>query len=412
MESLKAPESFKTLMLMPDKSIQEMQIPELHSKILLGTLDLPDSIYFYYPAVKEKRNIVIRAVVYDKRQRRASIPQWEVDVADRLIGSFMQNGVVVSSADESKNALNIVKINRLKIEREENYIVDADFPIKKINSFGFIPENTPVETSAAAALKKIYLTEKAIFLTEDRDEIETGSTKILRIERSTGRRNRRMVLENSKRSFGSFIHQEIFYHIAKDKDDSFEMTAYDSVKLLTTFKVDRVGEYARSEAWFRNGVDKRVLNRTVAQVINGRGQLYIIVHAVDAAHLVLELGMHQEGKKSAGMPFFVATGAISVVSPIMALFLRSGNIIGTAMNDYMSIDKYFYLQGNVNNGFTFTEKSGLVKQVNDDYDLLMPVKVFDKIYIGDNNVSYGIYRPERYSEKLEINRFKKKRNGP
>jgi hypothetical protein len=405
--------AYKNLLLLPDNSGRELQIPELYNKTLLGVIDAGDSIYFYYPHTKEKHDVVMKAIVYSKLSRKSATPNWEVDMPKRIIGITMENGLVIVGTDPSSNTLNLVTINRFSVKRLENYTIDPDFSLKKIQRFGFISEAAPAESAAAAAEKKIFLTRKALFITEDRHEIENGSTKILRIDRFTGKMNRKVVFENSKRSFGSFIHEELFYHVAKDKELGFEVTVYDTAKALTSFTVNRKSNYVQSDAWLRNEVDMRVLKRSVLHVIDGRGQPYMVVHTGDSGRHVIELGMHQVGTqrdaaRDVGMP--VITGVMGAVNPALGVALQYITLTNSLLmpRDYNSVDKYFFLQKDGPNGFVFTEKSGLVKQEIDDYDSRAPARIGEKVYVGNGNVVYGLYRPEEYPQEIQIIRFKRK----
>jgi hypothetical protein len=405
-------EIFETLVITSGDSISELSIPLLHHKLLLGAFDTPYNIYFYILHTKAKKDLVVKAIIYDKRNRLSHIADWEADIPDHPIGIISQNDLTIAGVDEAGNAIGIVTIDRLTVKRDEKYIIDSDVSLKKSRHFGFVAENMPVATADAAALKKIFLTQKAVFITENRTDVDFGSTKILRIDRATGRKSRKTIFEKPGLHFGNFIHDEQFYHVVQDRGRGFEVRVYDTVNMVSSFKLDKQSDYIKAGAWLRNDIDLRVLKRTVLHVIDGKGQPYVIFHTGDSARQVMELGMHQEGKKQ-DMTAPIAGGVLGAFNPALGLIAQSAILAGSLATDpnLRSLDKYFYLQkDHPKNGFVFCEKPDLVKQQIDDYDSRDPkITIWDKVYIGNNNVTYGIYRLKGNQQELRITRFQKGR---
>ena len=388
-----------SVFIMPDKTVKNIDLPEMMNAIFLGMISKGDSIYFYY-IKEENKSVSVRAVVLDKALERKSFPSWQVPITKNIMTTWKDKNLTLVYANNEKQ-IRIMAIHGLSVVSDDKY--DLSYPLdKKIKNYGVVHDRREGRPVDAAANSKVFIKDHEIWMITDQnngyDPAAPAKTQFIRIDSTSYRF--KIWPDKEGKSFSTYVHNDLIYKIRKDRGLQVLIYNFDG-KLLHSFSLDKHVAFAKEIAYVRDEAARRVFNdRTVWDAMANVGSPFISVYSLDSGKTLLKIGTHTDVEK--GLPIVPGLGPLSLV-------MLAASITKMAMEDATSLDHYFYMVGTPATGFQYTNASGLLSQAIDIHELYN--SKFDykyKGYLQTSNSTYCIYRINRGEDELRVVKFSKK----
>lgn len=393
--------------LLPDGTQKNISAPQLHSKVILHAENYGDSILFYY-AEGSKRSVVLKTVSWNSASNSIRMLPWSHELNSRIWASYKKDGLHLLCGSKKSDTLDLVHINRLNVSN-----LRVAVPIKlfeKANqSTALIPEGADVMPSQAAAKAKIYVSDTSLlisFFERDRQNENQpfyATSTFVNINMQTGAIEKLSFKDHQNNYFGTFVHNKLIYKIVKHyKAFTIDVYQWDK-KLVKSFTINKQNDYIKQPAYLRDDRAKRIFNnRSVLDAIANGGDEFISVHQAIDGTLILKVGTDVE--------FMNASPIVTGFGPVLLAFtaVTSAAVMATSNSEQFA-DHYFYLKGNINDGFTYTQQSGILQQKIDDEELLkekQEVYYKYKWYLRTTGGVYAFYVPKKGKATLKVLKFK------
>ena len=389
------PLGYQSLIIGKDGAEIPLMIPDLLDKQLVNVVSSNDSLYFYYLESQKKITRISAFVLEKKTWKRKDVTQSFV-IPEGFIGGRLHKDLFLASVEKETESLHVSQVHGVELVNDESYQLPKEIFSKIASSAEVIWEGTEVTPFKAEARIKIYISQSQIIVSYDEFTGSRGIIHIFRIDRTTKNVSTLEIEERTGHDFRSFVFQDKIYRIGWEKGAVVSVFNMNK-ELMSSFRVDKNSSYARERAYFRIGNSKRVVgDRNVWDALSNAGRIFISVHPFDDSTVILKIGTHHI--MASGPPIIIINPAFMAAS----LLLRA---ITLSFNEQNSRDYYFYLQGNTDHGFSYSNASGLVQQKIDNFELEDPGNVISythKSYLKSDGLGcYGIYQ-KKHSKELMI----------
>lgn len=389
---------YKYLLVGRNGSETPLSIPDLSGKKLINVMDSDDSLFFYYVEEQNKQAQISAFALKKTTWKRKDVSQHYLLPKEIIGGAYSKDNFVFASIERETKSLHIVQVHGVDLLSDMAYELPKDI-FKRVGFAKVIWDGVEVTPREAESNIKIYISRSQIIVSHDEFTGAHGILHIYRIDRATQNVLSFEIEERTSRPFSSFIFQDNIYRISRHSGAVVSIFKMNK-ELISSFRIDKEVPYAKEKAYFRRGASMQVLgDRNVWDAISNLGSAFISVHPNDSSSMILKIGTHQISKKSVPMP---------VPLPMFNPMLFVGVPISLSRGSVNSSDYYFYLKGNPNAGFTYSNSSTLVQQKFDNFELFDPEKEIEythKSYLkGRDSVWYGLYLKKK-SKELEIVKF-------
>ena len=392
--------------LLPDGTQKPISAPLLHGKTILYAENYGDSILFYY-GEGSKRSVVLKSLSWNRISNSIRALSWSHELNSRIWASYKKDGLHLLCGSKKSDTLELVHISRLNVTNKKIHV-----PIKLFEranqSTALIPDGAEVMPSQAAAKAKIYVSDTSLLISFFQRGRQTDTERVyatntfVKVNMKTGATEQLSFKDSQNNYFGMFVHEDLIYKIVKHYK-AFTVDVYRwNRTLVKSFTIDKKNHYIKQPAYLRDDRAKRVFdNRSVLDAIANGGDEFISVHKAGDGTLILKVGTDIE--------FTQGTPIITVFGPVLHVVtaVTSVAVMATSNSDLFA-DHYFYLKGNVNDGFTYTNQSGLLQQKIDDAELFNekdPVDYKYKWYLRTAKSDYAFYVPRKGKARLSIVKF-------
>lgn len=394
------------LLIMPDGTQRMFDAPLLHGKVILHAENFGDSILFYYGEGKKKA-VVLKTLSWNATTNTSRLLPWTYDLNSRVWASYKNDGVHLLCGDKNSDTLEIISIRRLTTSSTKVHLPVQLFE-RANQSTALFPDGEEVMPSQAAAKAKVYVKDSSLLISHFKQGLKTSEQTIyatntlIKIDLKTGKSETLAMKDPINNYFGMFVHNDLIYKIIKGfKTFTIEIYRWDK-KLVKSFTLNKQTEFSKQSAYLRDDRARRIFdNRTVFDAIANGGDEFISVHTGADGDLILKVGTNVE--------FIESSPMIRLFGPVVfALTAVTSVVVMTTSNTDQFADHYFYLKGNVNDGFTYTEQSGLVQQSVDEAELADERKEVYYKYKWYLRTSKGVYAylvPKKGKPTLKIVKY-------
>lgn len=379
---------------------QNLRIPELVGKEKVAVLRNGENLLFYF-AEEAKKQTLLKVLTYNTQTKEKTISQCCV-IPDNLIVTALDETLTFIYSTPA-GELGLMQIDAGRVVRDARYPVPPN-TIHVKSGVAFIDEGAFIHPGQAFQPVKIYRSQDQIVITHDKIDYNFNNKKSVTywtiIDTNSGNVTSMTIPEPGRTLYKSIWHDGKLYRIIKDK--GFHIRIFDGEEEVDSFSIPYNVGYADSSGMLRDDAARRVFNnRNVRDVMDNLGKPFIVVQKIDATNIILKVGTQRE--VSHGHTPILPMASIPGIFVSLAV-----SSISHAIADESYIHHYFYLKGNISDGFTYTNETSLLEQRIDQYELFDPKTKLDyryKSYLRTNHHTIAFYMRGR-SRRLELVGFR------
>jgi hypothetical protein len=397
---------FNSLLVLPDGTITKPKLDQLRDKILCGIEDNGANRLLYF-LTESRKGISLGALNVTATMQKPIVIGDTLLANGRLIGSDIRNNdLYLYTFEKDSYLFNVIRINQLKVVEEKKYKLSFDLSQFNPAQIAFIPEGVLPGAEQASAKVKIMLQDDYINLIVDEchdqynEKLRLYKTTVVHINTHTNETSIHVYTEDTPRKFRSFLVGNYLFR-AIHYFDAFNLQVFDIRSNREVYHEMLVADKAANEilVYFREGKANRIDTLETLYYTIGASPMcepFIIVQNDDAAsNYKITWGTYFNGKGIA--PLVMANPAGLMVM-----------IVGTAikqMGEGPGISRYFYMQGNFDNGFNLlNDHKEMMRNRIDTYELFLQSqkKRYQRkgYYISPNSMLAFYFYPK--TDKLEL----------
>jgi hypothetical protein len=280
-------------MVLPDRSVVPLNLPQLNKRDILTVLSHGDSLRFYFVAEVEQEQ-VLKALVLNRYTGISRLSARSIPIPEALVGIL---GDTVLTINKRDSTLRIKLLTEMKLVNLRQIKIPADFMNMQISRAVIDHGLEAYPAKAAASLKfythpdKLYITLDNVSATRDR-----GKSYVLHVDLTEPSATpvRYAIPYSPKGHFSSFLHNDLLYRVSKDRDGLY-LQIFDSLaNRVGYFTFNRPWKSSSNTAYIRGSDSKRVLDeRTVWDAISNTMDVFVSVHPYDSSRVILKVGGHR-----------------------------------------------------------------------------------------------------------------------
>jgi hypothetical protein len=413
----KGTNEFQTVMLSHNASQRELDISELKGAVLCGAAHYDDGDYNYYFS-HDKGDMQIKALVTHSSNHQRSVSDQSVIVPGELLGSDVSNEqLIVYTFQEKTFSLKVTKIHKLQVAESFDYALSFDLSKYKKSGVAFIPERIIAGAMQACARVKLFTQGDNVTLILDEpyneyaeDQPEFYRTTVIRMNIVTHEKSLSPLYEKTKGNFRSFLYKDQLFRVVNSLH-KFTLQVFDVVsgKSLYTKTITRDKDNDPKRVIVKEKKTYSYESLTAMMKSIGSFTPYVLVNENTDHRDIITVGTYRNREN--GAISFLTAGNVLGFSPLFRIVPLTAGSTTRQMLNGESLRKYFYLEGDTEKGFDFSETSNIptLPQKIDAYEMQLQkekANYYSKGYQEFNGGILAFYHlPSQ--KKIQIVEFKK-----
>lgn len=387
------------VLIAPDGEKQHLVIAELYGKEKVAVMRKGDELLFYF-AEEVNKKAILKMLAYNPSTSKKTVIQCGT-IPDELLVTAIDETLTFFYWTRS-NELGLMRIDAGRVIEDVKYVLPPN-TIDRRSGIAFIEEGSLITAGQAFQPVKIYRSNGRIVITHDKNDYSFNNknsvTHWTTIDTRSGKVASISIPEPGHTQYKSIWHDGMLYRIIKDK--GFHVKVFDGENLISNFSIPYDVAYAGQTGMLRDDAGRRVFNnRNVRDVMDNLGKPFIVVQKLDSTNILLKVGTQKE----------VSHGHTPILpmSSLAGLFVSlTISSVSHAIADESYVHHYFYLRGNISDGFSYTNETRLLEQKIDQYELFDPKTRIDyryKSYLRSKDQTIAFYMREK-TRQLELVKF-------
>jgi hypothetical protein len=364
---------FNSFLVLPDGATTKLKLDLLKDKILCGIENNGTNKLLYFLS-ESRKGISLGALKTTAMLEKPTVIGDTLLSNGRLIGNDVRdNDLYLYTFSKDTYLLNVLRINQLKVVEQKKYKLSFDLSQFNPAQIAFIPEGILPGVEQASAKVKIMLQGDYINLIVDEchdqynEKLKLYKTTVVHINTRTSETSIHVYTESTSRKFRSFLVGNYLFR-AIHYFDAFNLQVFDIRSNREIYQKMLIADKAAKDipVYFREGKANRIdtLERLHHMIdISQMCEPFIIVQNDSATN----------NYKITWGTYFNDKGItpLAMANPAGLMVM----IVGTAikqMGEGPGVSRYFYMQGNFDNGFDLlNDHKQMMRNKIDTYELFL-----------------------------------------